>query len=336
MGDLYSGKEVKYGIAEEATYGTAIGDAGAFIQLSCPNFTINQDLKFRPKDQAIGQRMPDISNIIVDSKGAIHTCTIATEALKTELGYWLYMVMQYCQEAAGTPFQKTFTLPTTAQIPDFVANEGLFMTLMKYMPVASVSEKLTSCIAKKIELSVSADANDGNLFASVELMSAKTAFSRTANPSGTWTKSAQTFFNFHDIVTFTVGGNACILKEWKLTIENNAIPVGGSGGTWANIHLPSWSVTNEITIIWDANARTALGVMDAGAETDIVLVWGSTGADGYLSFAVKGIYQPPGGLAENETEDVALNLYGASDLANTEQLITIGLADAQDLSWPES
>jgi hypothetical protein len=333
LGDIYSSKESKYGIAEEATYGTAIGDDQAFVQLSCPNFTINQDLKFRPKDHAIGQRMPDISAIDVDVKGAIHSCTIPMQAVKIDLAFFLYMVIQKATEVASPPYQKELILPATADIPDFVANEGLFMTLMKYMPVASVSEKLTSCIARKLELSISADANDGNLFMSAELISAKTAYSRTANPSGTWTKSAQSYFNFHDIVTFTVGGNACILKEWKLTIENNAIPIGGSGGTWANIALPSWNVTNEITIVWDANARTALGAMDSGSEQDIILTWGSTGVDGYLNFECKGVFQS-GSPMESEIQDVTLNLYGASDLANTEEILSVSLADNDVKSWP--
>ena len=34
VGTLYTGTEVKYGMAEGATYGTAIGDGDAFVELS--------------------------------------------------------------------------------------------------------------------------------------------------------------------------------------------------------------------------------------------------------------------------------------------------------------
>lgn len=334
MGDIFTGKDNLYGIGEEATYGTALADSVALMQLSCANFTINPGLNFRSRDQAIGQRHPDISCLAVDSYGSITNCTIPTEVRKNELAYWLYLLLQKATEGDTTPFPKTFTLPATSVIPDFSASEGLFMTLIKKMPVASVSEKVTSMIGRKVELSVSADANDGNLFANIDLVSAKT-FSMTANPSGTWTIAARSIFNFHNIQTFTVGGNTCILKEWKLTIDNNGIPVGpdGSGG-WSNFAVAGWNVTNEITIVWDANARTARTNAASGAEQDIILEWGSAGVDGHLKFEVKGVFEPPSDLVDGETEDVSLKLHGASDSANSEQLITVTLSDAQDLSWP--
>lgn len=337
MGDIYSGKDFVYAMAEEETFGTAIDDTEVAIQLSCANFTINQDLKVRTPDRASGQRFPDILDISADIKGAVFNCSVPTEVLKEELAYWLYLVLQNVLETGETPFTKTFKTPATASIPDFAAtpSEGLFMTFWKKAPVASVSEKLTSMIGRKIELVVAADTNGtGNLFATVEICGFK-GFSRVANPSGTWTKTTQTKFNFHDIKTFTVGGEDCILKNFSLSIESNPIPIGPDGlGSWTNFALANWNVTCEITVVWDANARTALGSMDSSSEQDIILEWGTAAADGHLKFEIKGKFQS-GDLVEGETEDVTLSLLGASDIVGSEELLTITLSDAQDLTWPE-
>ena len=332
MGNIYSGKDFVYAMAEESTFGTAVADSGDAIQLSCANFTINRDLKFRTPDRASGQRFPDIADISADVKGSVFNCAIPTEVLKNELAYWLYLVLQNVTEGDTTPYTKTFNTPATSEIPDFASNEGLFITLWKKSPVSSTSEKLTSLIGGKLELSLSPDANNGNLFGNIQLVGFK-GYSRTANPTGTWTKSTQSKFNFHDIQTFTIGGNACVLKDWKLTIESNPLPVGPDGsGSWANFVLSNFSVINEMTIVWDANARTALSNMDSGAEQDVILEWGSSGNDGHLKFEVKGKFQS-GDLVEGETEDVTLSLVGASDLADSEELLTVTLSDAQDLSW---
>ncbi len=328
MGKVYSGKDWRYGFAEGATFGTGIADDQAVNQLSCQNFTINPDNKLRTPDRASGQRYRDIADLDMDQKGSLISCVIPTEVLKTEIDYALYSVIQKVSESGTTPFAKTFTLPATASIPDFDSDEGLFLTLWKYSPIASTSEKVSSMIGNSLELSF----QDGYLFMNWGLVGL--GYSRTANPSGTWTKATQTKFNMNDVTTVQVGGSDVILKDWTLSITPTIVPVGPGSGTWSNLAIVNWEVKSSMTVINDANARTVQAAMDTGTETTMQVEWGTTGADGNLDFIVRGIMEKADNV-EGETADITFNLTGASDIANTEEILTIVVANAVDRSWPE-
>ena len=317
MADIFSGKDWVYGIADGATLGTAIADDQAFVQLSCGHFTINPDLKKRTPARASGQRWDDVSDVSMDSKGSVPNCVIPTEVLKTEIDKILYSVCQKVVEADSTPFAKTFTFPTTATIPDFAAEtaEGYFFTLIKDSPVASVSESVASMIGESLELSF----QDGYLFANWGVKGLTLV--RTSNPSGTWTKSAQTKFHLNDITTCQVGGEDTILKDWTLSLKCEIVPTNPASGTWADFALVNWTVESTITVLNDANARTAQAAMDSSTETTVQVEWGTTGVDGNLDFIIRGIMESAD-LVEGETADITFKLHGASDIANTEEIFT--------------
>lgn len=329
MGDIYSGKDQVFGFAEGATFGTAIADDQAFNQLSCQPFTINPDVKHRTPNRATGQRWPDVADVSNDAKGSIVQCAIPTEILKTEAAFWLYLVMQNVTEVETTPFQKTFSL--TSPSPDFASNAGEFITLIGKTPVASTSEKVASMIGQKLELSLSSTDNDGNLFGNITLNGI--TFSRTANPSGTWTKAAQTKFNFFDLAKAKIDDTDIVLSSVKLTIEATIAGVGSDGsGNYENLAYVGWNATAEISAIWDATLRTALGNYDSGAEVTFEFGWGATGVDGYLNFLLRGKYES-GAIAEDDVRNVVITIHGASDIENTQDMLTAEVADAVDRSW---
>jgi hypothetical protein len=326
MGDIYSGHDWKYGIAEGATFKTAIADASAFNQLSCENFVINPDNKLRTPERASAQRFRDLADIAMDQKGSTPMCVIPTEVLKTEIDFWLYLICQYVVESATTPYAKTFTLPTIANTPDFSANEGEFISLVKYSPIASTSEKISSMVAQGLDLSF----KDGFLFANIDLIGL--GYSRTSDPSGTWTKAGQSRFHINDISLCQIGGADVILKDWSLSIKSKVIPAAPGSGSWGNFALAGWEVKSMISVINDANARTARANMDSGTETTIQIKWGTTGVDGNLDFTIRGIMETAPDQ-HGDTADITFNLTGVSDIAGTQEIFTAVVANAVDRSW---
>jgi hypothetical protein len=325
---IYSGKDWVYGIADGSTFKTAIADDQPFVQLSCDHFTINPDLKKRTPARASGQRHDDIADVSLDNKGSVDNCVVPTEVLKLEIDKMLYSVCQKVVEGESTPYAKTFTFPLAAAFPDFSADAGYFATLIKYAPLASISESVASMVGESLELSF----QDGYLFANWGLKGL--VFSRTSNPSGTWTKSAQNKFHINDITTCEIGGNAVILKEdgFGISLKVEIVPIDPGSGTWGNLIMVKQSVSATMTVINDANARTAQTAMDSSTETTVQIEWGTTGADGNLDFIIRGIMEAADPV-EGVTGDIAFNLHGVSDVANTQEIFTAVVANAVDRAW---
>lgn len=330
MSALYSGKHIVYGFAEESVFGTPVADAAAFNQMACEPFVINPDVKQRAPNRASGYLHPDIAHVWNDSLGAMPNCSIKFPGVqKNHLAFLLYLVFQNVVEAGTTPFQKTFTFPSVG--PDFSANGGEFITLIGKSPVAAASEKVTSMIGRSLSLTLNPTADEGNLAAELALVGK--AFSRSATPSGTWTKAANNLFNFHNIALCTLGGSNLILSDMKFNIECAYEPGGSDGaGSFQNLVLTGINVTTEVTGLWDTVTRAALDAFSAGTEIDFILKWGTTGVDGYLSVASKGIVQQ-GALVEEDSRRVSVTIHGASDKDNTQEISTLELADAIDRAW---
>lgn len=329
IGNQYSGHAMKFAFAEGAAWGTGIGDSAAGFQLSSEAVIFTPDIKVRQPNRYNAQNWMDVADLSNDAKGSMPTAVIPTQCMKTEIGDFLYAAIQNVSEAVD-PFQKTFTYATPG--PDFSNDAGYFMTLFGVAPVASQSEKIDSLIAEKLEFTLSPEANDGNLFVSATMKGI--GYSATANPTGTYTKSAQSTFNFFDIVTCTLDGVTVVPEEIKINIENTIKGVGYNDtlDTFASFALTDRKISVELKGMWDAGMRAGLVKFGSGAETDFILEWGATGVDGYLAFNIKG-QVTNGNLAEDELRSVNITLEGASDIANTELMATIEICDAVDRSW---
>jgi hypothetical protein len=330
---MYSGEDVRFAIAEEALFKTPVADGAAMIELDCEKFPINPDKKHHAPPRAQGQLHPDISNLWNDSKGSIPTFTLKTIALKQQLAIWLNLLFQNVSEGATTPYQKVFTFPDVG--PNFVANNGEFITVVRRMPVASVSEKITSAIVTKLDLSLNANADDGCLAISPTLIGMN--YSRTANPSGAWAKTADgdtERFSIFDMAVCTLGGSAIVLNDFKASIECLWKPMGVDGaGGYQTYMLQGQSATLNISGVWDAVTRAGLTALDAGSEVHFVLGWGATGVSGYLNFDFYGIPMPGSAPVDDATRLVNLQIKCASNNASSHEAVSIALADAHDWGW---
>jgi hypothetical protein len=328
MSIIYSGKHTLLAVQQEVAFGTPIADGAAMIQLSSEPFIINPDVKHRIPNRAVGKLYRDLANVWNDSKGAVPGCSIKTVALREQLALWLYLAVQSVVEAATTPYQKTFAFPANG--PDFSANAGCFVTVVSKSPTASTSQKLGSAICSQLVATLNAKNDDGNLALSANLLGK--SFSRAANPSGTWTKTAEERFNFHDYNVCTLDGNAIILEDYKLTIDVGIVPVGGASGSFQNFAIISQAAKTEVTGIWETNIHGALTKLDSGALTEMILGWGTINTDGYLNLTSRGVIES-GAFVEEDTRKVHFVMDGVSDVANTKNILDITLADAKDYAW---
>lgn len=324
----YSPGEMVYQMAEAAVFGTAIADDQVAVELSCGILTFNPDNKLVRPDRYRGQNWPDVFDLSNNTDGSLPTVSGEMPVLKTEIADFLYMMIQAGAESDTTPYQKTFAY--VAPSPDFTVNAGYFMTFWGKAPVASVSETIGTVIGQKLELTLSPDANDGNLH--MNFTGLGIDYSRVSNPTGELTKSVQTRFSFFDIANCKLDTTDVILQELKLTLENEIIPVGFDGSGNIQTFALKPMVTAEVKGIWDAGMRAQQGKFDSGAETFLTIDWGATGVDGFLSFILHGVIDD-GNHAEDSVRGVNVTISGASDLTNTEAMLVAEIADATDRTW---
>ncbi len=328
-GNIYSGKAMVFQFQEAAAWGTAIADSAAANELSSEAVIFTPDYKVRTPDRFRGQNWPDVVDLINDNKGSMPMAVISTQCFPTEIDHFLYALVQNVSEAVD-PFQKTFTFASPG--PDFTNNAGYFMTLWGKAPESSLSEKIDNAIAEKLEFTLSPEANDGNLAVSATMKGI--GYSDTADPSGTLTKATQTGYNFHDIAACTLDGTSIMPQEIKITLENTIVPEGYDSTTKGaeTFHLANRIAKAEIKGVWNAAMRAGKTKFSSGAEIVFILNWGATGVDGFLSFNIRGVVEEAN-IAEDETRAINLTINGASDLANTEAMATIDVANAVNRSW---
>lgn len=327
---VYSGEEMIYAMVEATTFGTGMADATASVELSSGVLVFIADNKLVRPVRYRGQNWADVFDRSNNQDGSLPTVAGEMPALKTEIPDFLYMMMQNVTEAVD-PFQKTFTY--AAPSPDFTVNAGYFMTFWGKSPAAAaVDEKIDTVIGESLEFTVSPESSNGEGVMHMNFTGKGLGYSRTAQHAGTLTKSTQTKFSFFDIAVCTLSGTPVILQEMKITLTNEITPVGFDGtGDFQTFALKPM-VTAEIKGIWDAGMRTSLGKFDTGAEEVFIINWGTTGTDGFFGFELHGNIDD-GNHAEDSTRGVNITMTGASDLANTEAMLTAEICDAVDRSW---
>lgn len=330
---VYTGLDEQYGLQEQAAWGTAITDGAAMIELSCDPFEITPGVNLRRPTRARAQRFPLATDMGADTKGKEHIANIRTPALNAEFSIWNYGVMQNVSESATSDdaWEKTFTFGTTQ--PDFSANAGMFLDIVKKMPVASVSKKINDAVIRNaVYACAPGDGLDGVLMMDLEAVGRE--YSQTANPSGTWTKSAQTFFHFHDIVTKTIAGTPVIIGDggFSLTLNNAAKPLGGTAALYETLILSPYSATFTINALWDGTLRTEMGNLLNGTVGEVILIWGTASADGFLRWTLEVVWDAA--PIESAIEGTFVNLTGTcAKTGGGAAPVTIEHADDTDRSW---
>ncbi len=330
---VYTGLDEQFGFQQQAAWGTAITDGAAMIEMSCDPFEITPGVNLRRPDRARAKRYPLASDMGADQKGQEHIANIRQPALNGEFSIWNYGVMQNVSESATSDdaWEKTFTFGSTQ--PDFTADAGMFLDIVKRMPVASVSKKINDAVIRNAVYSCKpGDALDGVLM--MDLLAVGRSYSETANPAGTWTKSTQTFFHFHDIAVKTIAGTPVTIGDegFSLTMNNAAKRLGGTASLFETFILSPYAANFQINVLWDATIRTEMANLLTGTVGEVILTWGTASADGFLRWTLEVVWDAA--PIASAVEGTFVNLTGiCGEGLSAEAPVTIEHADDTDRSF---
>ena len=332
---VYTSSDEKFAFAEQTTWGTAVSASAAKIGIFTEGFGIDSSINFRSPSRAKAQRYNMAADMIADQKGIVYqTNGLTTPAMKDQLDYFLYGVMQNVTESSGTPFAKTFTFGQTQ--PDFSVSAGIFFTLWGQQPVGTNSQQLYDAIVSEVTFTCAPGANDGAL--SVAPVFVARNNTDVANPSGTVTypdQASTDFYYFHDIVTAHFNSLDLILGEngLTITIRNGAVRVGMGSGVFQTFVLPRYEVEIQAHALWDTTTRTGMVDAKAGTARTFEFEWGSAGVDGHLEFTGTAKLQNAVNLEHAvEGNFVTLNLLCAGTYTSTQPLQVVH-SNAADRAW---
>lgn len=347
---VYSPKQTRLFIAEEATFGTAVTDATAWadsntdgvVMLKLVDTPTFPDFSGMTRDSSIrshGQLVKKHTDVFVsrDASGnPLGEFTMGFDVICTEhdIDILLAMCNITTVEAATTPFQKTFTLDKSTTQPDFGANAGQFHTVTLEDPLASENDVLTSAIIKTLTLSSVAGTNGGRLSASGTFYS---GFSWTqSNLAPATTVVPDTDYYDHVLIqTKTLNALDLILESWTLTIETNCKRIGnntsGNAETYS-LGVPEFPVTGSISAKYDSKTKDAIDDFIAGTDRAFEILYGTAGADGGLNIKANVVHTGPTKEYGNEAGMfVTMPFETVDDGTNAALLIT--QTNTQDRGW---
>jgi len=327
--------QFKYGIAQQAAFGTAIADNAAFLQLDCEPVTIGYDVKTLENPQSTGSRKARDSGLIVHTNRSAPVFTITGYALPEYIDHILAAMFQNVTEGATTPYDKAFAFADGQ--PAFVADAGYFYTFIKYDPAASKSIKVVDCICRKLTFSI----EEGMPLKYTAEFIGRGVPSSTADPSGTWTRGTAAdmwFFEAIDRVTIDHGSSESFhMKSAELTFAWNTIELIGQDGSSSFNDYGLADLTNEfkVKVIKDADYHDLLAAWVAGTVCSFNIGWGHATPgtdDNDMDFTFRGKITE---TDPNYDAIVAGELTGVmtENDAGAVEPVTITMANAIDRSW---
>lgn len=333
-----------YGAFEqESTFGTALADSTNFIVFeglngAVPVFSPTQYLDKSVKP--VGKNVIDIDDFYTNEYGQIHTVELPEFVGASDvLANMLYAVTQgSVSEAVGSPYVKTFTL-NGAVNPDFSSNAGYFFTLLVKSPMASFSQKLTSCVLQNLNINFSAD-NGGRAICSGTAITG-VGYSGTSNPSGSNAISTVTAPNFNDsnAATLVINSLDMVWYSFNISIEASYAMVWQSGAAvnyvfGAGGNEGGLKIMAEAVVKYDSNSDVLLNSKGTDANATVFTI-GQNSAAGYFKLNcdntfIEEVTKNVGDEGELQTLNLTLNF--ASDYSATEYT-TIEVADGVDQTW---
>lgn len=329
-------KEKRYGLAAQSTWGTAEADAAAFMELDCDALEVNHDIKEVDIVGAHGTQVPKISDKLIHTKGSSPMVTIpAMPAKQDELDHLLYGVLGAVTEGETTPFDKTFTLPTSP--PNYGQSAGHFFTFIERDPAASKSIKAADMLVKQLTLSLA----EGDFLKVAAELQGRALPSFTSNPSGTWTRAALDLWHAEDLdrctINFGSGAVSFHLVNFEVVVAYEMKMIGQSGSGDVQALYPSLQpLTWKLSVVKDSDFHTALTNWSGNTAVDVNLGWGNATPgteDGDLDIQVHGkINAAPKAHDQIITAEIT-GVCLESDDGTSDEALQIVMANAVDRSW---
>ena len=308
-------REIRFGISEQAVFGTATADASTFYELEVDVVDIDRDIRQHTRSTKSGGRQQGYQDSVLTTQGSMPKFTIKGPFCHSTHDILLYSFFQNVVEGAATPWTKNFSYFATQ--PDFsdidaVTDTGKILTCIKRFPTASTSWKMENVICAGFKLSGEAD---GVLMAEYNMVGLGAA-AVTSNPSGTWERGLDKvggadnqaanydmlFFNDIDICQLKVDDGAATtipLKRFSIEMSHDVIGVGPDGsGSHANFGISNLVGSCELEWLKDANLVSALSGQESDGYVQTNINWGAATAvvDGEVELIATGKV-PPGGFS---------------------------------------
>lgn len=319
--------------AAESTFGTAIADNVVFSKFQLlgnvvPSFTPVQYVDKTRLNR--GKNMASVGDAYMTTNAQIQRYEIPEFLVPiNNLTQFLYGVCQNVSENASTPFVKTYTMDGSVD-PDFSSDEGFFFTLLIAAPIASESQKLTSCVFEKLTVKFSPD-HGGRAVCSGTVIS-MAGYTMTSNPTATNVYTSVTPPNFHNSTsTLSIGSQDLVYEEMETTIETSYDWIGYNAGICENMKITSQKVTFRAVAKYDSNSDIILRSTgtDIGA---LAFNIGTNAATGYFSLASPETWIDD--VKEVESEDGVNKLEISGDcMLSASSGPVVEAADAVDRSW---
>lgn len=330
----YSISDCAVYLVTQGTWGTAASDATAGSRIPCEPPHLEFDDKEVSMVKALSVRTDDKQSYYTHQKGVTPKITLTGYLVEDLMKRLLYGYFQNITEVAGTPHKATLT-PHTTQ-PDFTNNAGYFFTLIYWNGVASLAYKISDCIVSHLNFTC----EPGGMMKYTADIIGRKVVSTTSNPAGTYSYLAEEYFHFEDQTrhTYNIGGGALtpvLLGPWELDLNMEVRNIGqDASGNVLNFGLSNRTGTFKSVALWDTTTRGLLTNRSTNTMVDVNIGFGGATAgntDGDLDFAFQGKVMPA--TARNENPDLGVNLEMRllSDVASSEQMITVVCADNQDL-----
>ena len=332
----HSSLEASAGFLPETTFGTAQADSSnftlfQFVGGSIPAWEPTYDSDSTRKND--GNNTADIDDFYYTSSGVWQTLSLPDFYANSDvLANMLYGVCQNVSEGASSPFVKTYTLNGSVN-PDFSSNAGYFFTYLENTPIASESNKLTSCVVDELQIKIGSG-NQGRVVCSANIRSGM-GFTQTSNPSGTNNPSSVAIPSYYDAnaATLTVDSQDLVWNDGVIRVVTTYEWIGNASGNADNYAVTSQSLFVDATVKYDTNSdqlRRSVG-NDVNATT--LTVGANTGA-GYLmaTSANTRLLKAEPVYSGSEIIDLNLQLQLVSDHSASEHA-SIEVADDVDQSW---
>lgn len=325
-------RQVRYGYAEQVAFATPIAVDQAFNEVTVDPFDMDADVMIHELPSQHGTHQPVEQNTAHSVKGSSTSFSVAGPVDLRDIDQFAYAHFQKVVEQSDTEYTKTFTYFTSH--PDFASDEGHFLTWIKRFPLASSSQHVGGCIAKRFKLSAE---RDGMLMFETEWQGLGTC-TETANPSGTWTPSdGSDFVYFNDIVSATLSHGAGLtspvaIKMASFEVEGvHEFDKVGHDATagFESMGLHTRSGSFKVKILRDTVTQEAIASMKVGElvqlsidiGTIVITINGKVEANDYESE----------GLLMSTLACRMLSAYSSSAVGES---FTLVIQNTLDRGWP--
>jgi len=330
--NVYAPRDWKYGISEQATWGTAVLDSAAFHELNIESPELDRDITFMETKAAHGPRNPTNAEMVVRTSGAAPKLTLTGIAKEEDFDLILYTMIQNVTEGGAEIFSKEFTFNQTSQ-PDFTTNAGSFLTFIAFDPVSAKSIKVKDLITQQLTITGS----PGEYLKYSAAMTGRGLPTHASTPSGTWTVGANDVWHFADIATATYdGSNMNLCGDFEINLSQTVIPVGSESGEFQTFGLVDRVLTYKVTMMHGVATDTLQTAAEAQTNVNMRIGWGNAipgTTDGDLDFDWNAIVKDiktinaDGDITSIEVSGDIVAATSANDP------ITITLANSIDRSW---